>query len=1163
MRAGRVSVGHPVDVASGTVYSMHEDISIPGKVDLVWERRYSTALLDMPSTSLGPGWTMRYLATLTQAEDEFWFLTPEGDAELFSDSDGLVDRGGVVRNLGTFQELSKNGDRYIVTRWDVDTGEIERYVFKEGQKGEAWPLASIEDVTGQGLDMLRDRTGQLTGIQQRLEKRILLVDYTANNRIQSISFLLPDNQQQVLVRYEYDNNDRLHAAYDALGYVDRYEYDASSRIIREIVKDGGVFHFRYDEYGRCIKTSGLDGYDEKTFRYLDHIGWTEVTNSLGHVSRFQWRGDGQVVAEHDATGGIRRFEYDEEGRIVAETAPNGTRFTFAFDEQGNRRRTEDPLGHASDLTFNDVHLPVTFIDPRGGTWRRFYDRHNRLIAAEDPLRHHFTYDHDEQGRLIRFVDPLGNVFTQTFRDDSRTVELSDGKGRRIHYIFDELGQLRERTDATGATVRYRYEVRGYPVEITYPDGTQVRGRWDAAGNLLEFHDRCGRITRYKFGSCGRLLEKLEPSGGIFRYEWSSEPGRLLAVTNPGGETYRYEYNAIGRIIRETGFDGRRLELEYDAAGRLNAATNGAGKRTIYKRDPLGRLIAQILPDGISTSFSYDPMGALLTATNDQVEVVIERDPLGRIVREKQGQFYVHRTYDAMGRVTGVDTGEGRALRYEWDHVGDAVAVSAGDSARWEIRRNLRGQEENRRLPGALELSQTFAPAGQLVSQELTASGGRILTRRNYLYTGPLPTGFEDLHQGTVTYDYDAGERLVAVRRSNGPDERYAYDANGNLIFSRYDDVEESLTYGVGSRLHSCGLLRHEHDDNGRLVRRFSEGDEEGGWRFHWNAVGQLREAVDSQGHVWKYSYDVFGRLMEKAGPAGTIKYVWDEDVILHEVAGEQVTSTWVFDPQTFRPLGVVRGDQPLSLMTDSIGTPYQLVDVRGRIVWAVRHRAWGKTDALEGEPADCPIRFPGQWWMPETDLHYNRYRYYDPAVGRYVSQDPAGLTQVPSLYAYGLNPIRWIDPYGLIDEFVGDSNLFMDRPERAGTTRPICDDILADSNNTIVVPKAVRNEVTANDPNGTQQQRLTQSNADVQPVRSSNVKQTQQNHPDILSRNFDVNDLKLMQTAKQRGLPVVTNNSRLRNQIQSHPTRRQLFGSVKIIVVGEDIHSAQDLQCMT
>jgi RHS repeat-associated protein len=60
-----------------------------------------------------------------------------------------------------------------------------------------------------------------------------------------------------------------------------------------------------------------------------------------------------------------------------------------------------------------------------------------------------------------------------------------------------------------------------------------------------------------------------------------------------------------------------------------------------------------------------------------------------------------------------------------------------------------------------------------------------------------------------------------------------------------------------------------------------------------------------------------------------------------------------------------------------------------------------------------PFRFQGQQFDEETGLHYNRYRYYDPGVGRFVSQDPIGLWGGTNLLTYVHNPLTWIDPLGL------------------------------------------------------------------------------------------------------------------------------------------------------
>jgi RHS repeat-associated protein len=78
------------------------------------------------------------------------------------------------------------------------------------------------------------------------------------------------------------------------------------------------------------------------------------------------------------------------------------------------------------------------------------------------------------------------------------------------------------------------------------------------------------------------------------------------------------------------------------------------------------------------------------------------------------------------------------------------------------------------------------------------------------------------------------------------------------------------------------------------------------------------------------------------------------------------------------------------------------------------------------------VRFPGQWDDGETGLYYNRFRYYDPAVGRYISPDPVELLGGLNPYAYALNPNDWIDPYGLADECPPNYQRDPDDPEPTG-----------------------------------------------------------------------------------------------------------------------------------
>ena len=107
-----------------------------------------------------------------------------------------------------------------------------------------------------------------------------------------------------------------------------------------------------------------------------------------------------------------------------------------------------------------------------------------------------------------------------------------------------------------------------------------------------------------------------------------------------------------------------------------------------------------------------------------------------------------------------------------------------------------------------------------------------------------------------------------------------------------------------------------------------------------------------------------------------------------------------------------------------LGTPQELSDEKGDIVWLSYDRAWGgsfdsiyKQQFIDNfaitENELQPIKFQGQSLDTETGLHYNRFRYYDSDVGMFISRDPIGLLGGNNVFQYAPNPIGWIDPWGL------------------------------------------------------------------------------------------------------------------------------------------------------
>jgi len=1023
MVQGRKSAGHPVDVASGELYSTHEDISIPGKVALTWERRYSTSLLNNSPTPLGSGWTTRYFATLTQNETGFIFVSPEGDTQEFADPEHTIDQGGIVRNLGPFQELSKRGSQYIITQWDVDTGEIERFVFNQGQKGAIRPLAGIEDVTGQGLDLFRDEAGRLSRIKQCLEQRSLVVDYTPENQISAVSFLSSEHQRQVLIRYEYDGQGRLTAAVDALNHTDQYEYDKNTMMTREFLKGGGVFDFKFDDQGRCIRTSGIDGYDEKNFRYLDHIGWTEVIDSLGEIKRYQWNPSGQIITEIDPLGGTTKTVYDEFDRIVEKTDANGNATRYEYDEQGNYAKITDVLGQTTIFTYNQSHQSVSYTNTTGHIWHRFYDFKNYLIGTKNPEGGSYHLAYDGNGNLTQITDPLNNHLGLTYSEFGVLESASDWEDHITRYRADTLGRVTETIDALGNPTRFQYDVLDNLIRVEYADNTHEAYGYDPAKRLTHILDRNGHATRFSFGSCGRLIERIDPQGLTIRFGWGNEPDQLKTVTNAKGEVYHFEYNAIGLVTREIGFDGRELNFEYDPTGNRIASVNGMGERIVYQRDALGRLVGQQLPDGGETEFKYDSAGFLVQTRNADSEILFKRDPIGRIVHEIQNSHVIERSFDAVGDLLQLRSASGLQIDYRFDANSRLSQFTVNGHEKTVLERDALGSEIQRTLPGRIALNQQFDDMGRLIEQALFSPSSfdtpKALIQRNYTYDKAQLVGINDQLWGKTKYVYDPSERLIQALRENGASENFHYDENDNITAIEQGDKTANLSYGLGDRLVSKDNTFFDYDDQGRLIRKIENlknGDVQE-WQYEWDALDQLRSVTNPDGETWQYAYDPFGRRIEKKSPEGQrFGFIWDEDVVLHESRDDAVFTSWIFDPYGFIPLCKLENEQLYSVITDHLGTPREMVDRYGRIAWRADYYVWGEVREKKAVEIDCPVKFQGQWFDEESGLHYNRFRYYDPNSGRFICCDPIGLIGGVNEYHYVTNPVRLIDPWGLLEK---------------------------------------------------------------------------------------------------------------------------------------------------
>jgi RHS repeat-associated protein len=145
-----------------------------------------------------------------------------------------------------------------------------------------------------------------------------------------------------------------------------------------------------------------------------------------------------------------------------------------------------------------------------------------------------------------------------------------------------------------------------------------------------------------------------------------------------------------------------------------------------------------------------------------------------------------------------------------------------------------------------------------------------------------------------------------------------------------------------------------------------------------------------------YVYDLAGRLIAEATGAGTTvrEYIWLDDMPLAVVADVDTTPNLYF------------------VLADHLDRPLKMTDATQAIVWDALYRPFGEVHAITGT-ASNNLRFPGQYFLIESGLHYNWHRHYDPTLGRYIKADPLRFVDGPSVYAYANStPAMKVDPEG-------------------------------------------------------------------------------------------------------------------------------------------------------
>ncbi len=387
-----------------------------------------------------------------------------------------------------------------------------------------------------------------------------------------------------------------------------------------------------------------------------------------------------------------------------------------------------------------------------------------------------------------------------------------------------------------------------------------------------------------------------------------------------------------------------------------------------------------------------------------------------------------------------------------------------------------GRETERFATGGIRITTDYDDMG-LVRSRHVHSGERHTGWRSYRWDvgARLMSMRCNLSPEPVIFDYDGMCNLVRADYSLHESVFRTPDKVGNLY---RDENRRDRTYDRGGRLTSDGKFHYRYDCEGNLVHKSRRNPADTGgngnaagrtrkglfglftssednknndagrtipfadWQpgdtcYEWLANGMLAGVKTPDGKTVSFGYDALGRRVSKTVDGTVRRFGWDGNVVLHEwdineadrpklitdESGREEYEdtekpenlvTWIYDGTSFTPVAKVTDGERYTIVHDYLGTPTQAYDSRGNLVWEMLLDVYAEVKECHGDRTLVPFRYQGQYEDIETGLYYNRFRYYSPDMGMYVSQDPINLAgNNPTLYGYVFDSNTQIDPFGL------------------------------------------------------------------------------------------------------------------------------------------------------
>ena len=836
-------------------------------------------------------------------------------------------------------------------------------------------------------------------------------------------------------------------------------YAPGGAIISDVDGSGvGKFYVR-DGFGRIIDEMNADpstadpttivhrwrGYDT-----LDRVIWEAVLSGPNLPAYAEPTGlfpglQSMVEQQYDSTGRVT----GQDNWRFANGQPLGAQLavqtSYAYDDMHLTLTTTIGSHPPRVTTFDTLGRPVSDQLPNGSVrtavWREVTDGDEQDVTAPDANGTQLT-------------------FTEHFDDRGLGTGTRQGTDQLVSKAYDSYGQLVSTVVGQLITTNLSYDDYGRRTSYTIvgaPGPSRVtRFAYDGDDRrtgITTTNALGDQTTNFVIDGLNRIIQTDAPLGRVTTQNFLPGSSRLSQLVDPAGTTMSYTYDNAGRAVSQIltpgsapGLDSRTItrSFTYSAFGLNTAAINSvppdaaSGSTVTMTYDSDGHQITENSGtlEPLAIARVYDDMGGLTSTTltptsGTPLVLATARDQLGRLSDVSVGSKpLAHLTYEGLGGPAAIDYG-GRAsspgqgtgvtahISYDARGRRSGINVSYGTSGPDAVVANWNDDVGLDGIPRA-RVRQLAASAPHTDLYEIDAAGPLFAEGDDATLPSPLPN--RELVNADVQAALSADADRMLLTLDGVTDWMSVVTASGTS--TNQIDATDAYTSVGGVPLSTNAAGETTSTGQANLV---------------FDGLGHLVSATSGSNSV-SYLYDALGRRVGETvnakGQSPTSTYfVWDGGIL-------RATTSSATDASQARVYVSGNGPQDVLGILDGFGAGATHYVHQGgeRSVFALSgdnglaegylYDGFGTMRIFDGsgQPRSTSalgmrVLYQGQLYDPALAMYAMGAREYSPALGRFLSLDPAGFNGGDNLYAFAAGmPLTRIDPTGMASqEAIDDS----------------------------------------------------------------------------------------------------------------------------------------------